>query len=200
MIALLRGAVAGRSADSLILDVGGVGYLVHVPTNLLLDAAMGAPLTLHVSTIVREDAFLLYGFADAATRDGFDVLRGVNKVGPKLALNLLATLPLPALARAIAQKDAVALARAPGVGKRTAERLCLELADKLPAELAVVPAAGGAAPVAAPADPLPLALARLEYRKSEIDRAMADPGVPEYGAAPDGDRLRAALRALTPAP
>jgi Holliday junction DNA helicase RuvA len=124
----------------------------------------------------------------------------VSKVGPKHALSLLSTLPLADLARAIAGGDTRALSRAPGIGKRTAERLCLELESKLPAEFQVAAATGDAAPRPAdPADPLPLALAQLGYRKSEIDRAMAASAVPDYAEAAVEQRLSAALRVLAQA-
>jgi Holliday junction DNA helicase RuvA len=200
MIALLTGTVAGTGPDSLIVDVQGVGYRVQVPSPMVLGASHGEPTTVHVSTVVREDAFLLYGFASAAERDAFDLLRSVSKVGPKHALSLLSTLPLADLARAIAGGDTRALSRAPGIGKRTAERLCLELESKLPAEFQVAAATGDAAPRPAdPADPLPLALAQLGYRKSEIDRAMAASAVPDYAEAAVEQRLSAALRVLAQA-
>ena len=195
MIARLAGTVVDRDGEHLVIDVHGVGYEVAVPGPLLLDAAHGEPLTLVVRTVVREDAFLLYGFRGAQEREAFDLLRGVSGVGPKVAMALLSTLSVPALA--IAQDDICALARAPGVGKRTATRLALELKDKLPAEL---PLFAAPAPKADPADPLPLALARLDYRKSEIDAAMADPSVPAQGAATVEQRLSAALKVLMRAP
>ncbi len=194
MIALLTGTVAGTGPDSLIIDVHGVGYRVSVPAPMVHAATVGEAATVHVSTVVREDAFLLYGFATASERDAFDLLRGVSKVGPKHALSLLSTLPLADLARALSGGDTRALARAPGIGKRTAERLCLELESKLPAEFQVAAAPGAAPRPAAPDDPLPLALAQLGYRKSEIDRAMADATVPDYGEAEVSQRLSAALR------
>lgn len=197
MIARLAGTVVDRDGEHLVIDVHGVGYEVAVPGALLLDAAKGEPLTLMIRTVVREDAFLLYGFPSAQEREAFDLLRGVSGVGPKVAMAVLSTLTVPALARAIAQDDISALARAPGVGKRTATRLALELKDKLPAEL---PLFAAAAPKADPADPLPLALARLDYRKSEIDAAMADPSVPAQGAATVEQRLSAALKVLMRAP
>ena len=203
MIALLRGQVAVLGSESLVLDVHGVGYKVRATARLLTElvGAEGEQV-LHVSTLVREDAFDLYGFRSADERDVFDVLRSVNKVGPKVALALLNTLPVDALVHAVGRDDVAALSRTPGVGKRTAERLCLELKNKLPA-LAFSPAAGAAgAPATASrpkqGDPLPLALARLDYRKSEIDLALAHDDVPALGEAPVEERLRAALRVLAP--
>lgn len=201
MIALLRGQVASLASEFLVLDVHGVGYKVRA-TSRLLTELVGADgeQTLHVSTLVREDAFDLFGFRTADERDVFDVLRSVNKVGPKVALALLSTLPVDALAQAVGRDDVAALSKTPGVGKRTAERLCLELKNKLPA-LAFAPGATRASSPSVrprPGDPLPLALARLDYRKSEIDLALAHDDVPALGEAPVEERLRAALRVLAP--
>ncbi len=193
MIARLRGTLVERRADEVVVDVHGVGYLVSVPQAWAMRAELGAEVTLFIATVIREDAFLLFGFPDGVQREAFDVLRGVNRVGPKLALAILSALPVADLARAIAKDEVAVLAKVPGVGRKSAERLCLELKDKLP--VAFVPTADGGAPVVAE-DPLPLALARLSYRKSEIDRAMADPSVPDYGSAPVEQRLRAALHVL----
>jgi len=197
VIARLVGTIAETRTDELVVDVQGVGYLVAVPAPLVVSATVGDDITLSVSTVVREDAFLLYGFVEARQRQAFDLLRGVNRVGPKNAMALLSTLEVDALASAIQADDARTLVKAPGIGKRSAERICLELKNKLPAHFSVTPASPGSVPAKRiPDDALPLALARLDYRKSEIDRAMADPSVPDYGDAPVEERLRAALRVL----
>ena len=135
-----------------------------------------AERTLHISTVVREDAFLLYGFDTVEQRDTFEVLRGVNKIGPKVALAVLSTLGPADLVRAVAAEDLTALSRVPGVGRKTASRMVLELKGKLP-EAFEVDVSGTAAGAAAPPsstgpDPLVLALARLDYRKTEIDQAL----------------------------
>lgn len=198
MIARLSGTIVEVRTDELVVDVNGVGYLAAVPASLVTSATVGASIVLSVSTVVREDAFLLYGFAEPIQRQGFDLLRSVSRVGPKHALALLSTLSVDALASAITAGDTAALAKAPGIGKRSAERICLELKNKLPAHFAVSGPAGpaGSARRTATADPLPLALARLGYRKSEIDRVMADPSVADYGELPVEERLRACLRLL----
>ena len=196
MIALLRGRPAARSADSLVLDVGGVGYLVSAPSGLIQRLPADRDSTLHTSMIVREDAMQLFGFESVEERDVFDQLRQVNGVGPRTALSLLSALNPDDLAGAIDREDTKTLCRAPGVGKKLAERLCLELQGKLPRTFR--PTAGGAvsAPVVVPDDPLPLALARLEYKKSEIDVALGHDSVPKFGEAPLESRLRAALQVL----
>ena len=196
MIARLVGTIVEVRTDELVVDVHGVGYLVVVPTPLVVASTVGSEVTLSVSTVVREDAFLLYGFTEARQRQAFELLRGVNRVGPKNAMALLSTLEVDALASAILADDARALSKAPGIGKRSAERICLELKNKLPANFSVAQTAADAPARRSLNDALPLALARLDYRKSEIDRAMADPSVPDYGDAPVEERLRAALRVL----
>ena len=195
MIARLVGTIVEVRTEELVVDVQGVGYLVAVPTPLVMSSAAGTDITLTVSTVVREDAFLLYGFVEPAQRQAFELLRSVSRIGPKHALAMLSTLPVDQLASAIAAGDTAAIAKSPGIGKRSAERVCLELKNKLPANFSV--ATPGASPRrSATEDPLPLALARLGYRKSEIDRVMADPSVPDYGEQPVEERLRACLRLL----
>jgi len=194
MIALLRGIVSSKSADHLVLDVQGVGYLVFSPASVAMDAGEGQELTLHISTIVREDAITLYGFASTEDRDAFTILRGVNKIGPKSALSILSTMGMEALAQAVATDDIRSLSKVPGIGKRTAERLCLELKDKLPAHFKVAHLAPASGRKARPSDPLPLALAQLDYRKSEIDMVLSSELVPGLDEAPLEERLSAALR------
>lgn len=191
MIAMLRGRVAAQLAGALVLDVHGVGYRVGVPASLLAAPLPGdQELTLHVSTLVREDDIALYGFRTTDERDAFDLLREVNGIGPKLALAILSNLELGPLSVAIHKDDVRSLSRIPGVGAKIAQRLCLELKTKLPERF--VPAAS----TAAEADALPLALARMEFRKSEIDRALAE--VPAAGEATFAERFSAALRVLRP--
>ncbi len=200
MIALLRGHVADRRGDRIVLDVRGVGYLVHSPPTVVADLPDDEEVTLHVSTIVREDAITLFGFSSTDARDTFDILRDVNGVGPRLALAVLSTLTPPTLAQAIAGDDVRTLVKVPGIGRKTASRLCLELKGKLPEAFLVGSTMVPVSPPKqkrAPPDPLRLALAQLDYRKSDIDRALADDSVGGPDDAPLEDRLRAALRALS---
>ena len=196
MIALLRGRPAHRAADSVVFDVGGVGYLVSAPAALVARLPSDRDSTLHISMIVREDAMLLFGFETPETRDAFDIIRQVNGVGPRTALSLLSGMSPGELADAIGRGDTKTLCRAPGVGKKLAERLCLELDGKLPRTFVPTSAGGVSTPVIAPDDPLPLALARLEYKKSEIDLALGHETVARFGEAPMESRLRAALAVL----
>lgn len=192
MIALLRGTSAGKVGEALILDVNGVGYKVGLaaPDLLALEKEPGE-ITLHITTVVKEDDIALFGFRSPAQREVFELLRSVSGIGPKLALAVLSGISVEQLGRAIAADDTKTLAKVPGVGAKTAARLCLELKGKL-AEGAFVPTVGPAQA----ADPLPLALARLDYRKSEIDAVLASADVPKLGEAPLEARVRAALRLL----
>jgi len=193
MIAMLRGAVAQRGADSAVIDVAGVGYLVHMPTTVLREVGEGEDVLVHVSTQVREDAITLYGFLSVDDRDTFEILREVNGVGPRTALGILSQISRNELHRAITEHDVGTLTKLKGLGKKTAERLCLELENKIPQTFTPITVSGGRAE---PEDPLPLALARLDYRKTEIDKAMASADVPGPDEAPVGARLQAALRVL----
>ena len=180
-----------------VLDVGGVGYLIHAPSRALQDWSGGPDdVVVHVSTQVREDAITLFGFPSMVERDAFEVLLGVTGVGPKMALSALEALRVEDLQRAVEADDVTTLARIPGVGKKKAQRLALELKGKLPVGFDVQPS-GPRPRQVDPGDDLPLALARLDYRKTEIDRALA--GLEARGLGPDQPlqaRLKAALEIL----
>ncbi|MCQ8240403.1 Holliday junction branch migration protein RuvA [Rhizosaccharibacter radicis] len=175
MIAMLTGLLAQVEADRCVVDVGGVGYLVQASTRTL--AALPHPpetSRLFVETVVREDAILLYGFADTAERDWFRLLTTVQGVGAKVALAILSSLSPRDLVAAIAAGDRGSLTRAPGVGARLADRVLSELKDK--AGAMPVSAAAGATPTA-PAgggiegDAL-AALAGLGFRRVEAHAAV----------------------------
>ena len=134
MIGRLVGRIVEESADgSLVLDVRGVGYELIVPLGTVGRAAPDAEgaITLFVHTHVREDAFLLYGFASREDRAVFRQLIGISSIGPKIALNILGALPVAELSAAVHREETAKLTRVPGVGKKTAERIVLELKDKL---------------------------------------------------------------------
>ena len=196
MIALLKGIIANIENDSLIIDVNGVGYLVHIPLSVRDEQTLNEQTTLHITTVVREDAITLYGFSTANQQNAFEILRSVNKIGPKLALTILGSMELGQLASAVQRTDIVSLTKIPGIGKRTAERMCLELKDKLSllAGTLDVPVVGVAKRKTQ--DPLLLALAQLDYRKSEIDMVLKSGEVPALDEATIEERLRAALRFL----
>lgn len=194
MIGRLRGALVWREGSVAILDVNGVGYEIRA-AGRTLDAweADGGEVTAIISTQVREDAITLFAFEDHAEREAFHVLLSVNKVGAKLALGTMEALSLGELVRAVETDDVPTLCRIPGVGKRTAQRLALELKGKLPAA-AFTPTAPARTPVAAGPDAFDLALARLGWSKSEIDAARARVDEAGLSDAPVGERVRHALR------
>ena len=193
MIALLRGAIAQRDLNSAIVDVNGVGYLVQTPATVANELVVGEEVLLHISTAVREDAITLYGFISPEDRTTFEMLREVNGVGPRTALGILSQMDRSELHRAISNEEITTLTKLKGLGKKTAERLILELKNKIPQTFTPMAMNGKAAPP----DPLPLALAQLDYRRTEIDRAMSSEDVPAMNDAPVGARLQAALRVLS---
>lgn len=134
MIGRLRGTLAEKQPPHLILDVNGLGYELEVPmTTLYRLPSVGEPITLHTHLVVREDAQLLYGFIGKRDRDFFRELIRLNGVGPKLALALMSSLEVDELVRAVSAQDTSALTKVPGVGKKTAERLLVELKDRFKA-------------------------------------------------------------------
>lgn len=194
MISLLRGNIASIHSDSITLDVRGVGYLVHISKMDAPELILDQEYTLFISTIVREDAITLFGFMHAQHREIFDILRSVNKVGPKLAIGILGAVAVPDLVAAVEGKNTSMLSKIPGIGKKTAERMCLELANKLSGLGIIIPTGAGIGqPERKKSDPLQLALAQLDYRKTEIDAVLSSGAVPTMEEAPIEERLRAAL-------
>jgi len=191
LIARLVGTVVAVEPDAIVVDVSGVGYAVSVPGRVAVGARLEGGIVLWVHTAVREDAITLYGFESTTDKAAFQTLIGVSGIGPKLALATLSALTVPDLARAVEGNDLRTLSGIPGVGRKTAERLVLELRGKL----AWSPASAATpAQAAAPDDPLPLALAQLGYKKSEIDMAVARLAEAGLAAAPLSERVAAALR------
>ena len=132
MIALVSGTVAVRRADAVVVDCGGVGYRLAVSAETLKRVpAVGKPVTLHSHLVVRDDALILFGFASEEERELFLLLLGVQAVGPKVALAVLSGGPPRALVGAIAAGDAARFQAVPGIGKRTAERIIVELREKV---------------------------------------------------------------------
>ena len=189
MIARLRGVPAGRSADGLLLDVNGVGYLVAATPGVLQRAEGGGELTVETFLHVREDAMQLYGFVDASERELFTQLLTVSGIGPKVALAVVSGSPAAELRRAIALEDHARFQAIPGIGKKTAERIVLELKEK------VSLTADGPAVYAAEEMPAHLvardALVELGYSVLEAEQRLADVD-PEL---PPAERVRLALRA-----
>jgi Holliday junction DNA helicase RuvA len=179
MIARIRGEIAGRNPDSLIVDVNGVGYLVYAPAGVIAKAKNGDEVTLHTHLVVREDSMTLYGFTDAQEERLFQTLIGV---GPKVALALLSILKADELAYAIASGNAAALARAPGVGQKLASRIVLDLRDKLTT----------ATPIGVPgveSEEVVAALMGLGYSQAEAIDAVARSDLPADAAIEEKVRL-----------
>lgn len=182
MIGRLRGQVVEKRPPVLVLDVGGVGYEVEAPLSTFFDLpGDGEPVVLHTHLVVRDDAHLLFGFRHRSERDLFRSLIRVNGVGPKLALTLLSGIEAPDFVRCVQDGDIATLTRLPGVGKKTAERLIVEMRDRivdtfgehLPPELG-----RGSRPAPAP-DPVAKvieeaegALIALGYRPTEAAKAV----------------------------
>lgn len=196
--------MSGENADgTAILDVNGVGYELTVPLGTIGRAAAdpGAPITLFVHTLAREDALLLYGFATREDRDAFRVLISISNVGPKTAISILSALSSRELALVLARGETARLTAIPGIGKKTAERILLELKDKL----AVQPAPAGKAQAASAPPPVPAgkaellhgALTRMGFRPSEAERALSTLGAARVDSDALGDLVREALVILS---
>jgi holliday junction DNA helicase RuvA len=186
VIARLRGRLAGESTDGVVVDVNGVGYLVQATARARRRAREGDEVTLETHLHVREDVMQLYGFADADERELFQALLSVTGIGPKVALAIISGSTTAELRRAIVLEDTARFEAIPGIGKKTAQRVVLELREKVSAE--AIPS-----PAAAPADTLVArdALVELGYSLVEAERALAevDPELPAE------ERVRLALKA-----
>ncbi|MEP6802548.1 MAG: Holliday junction branch migration protein RuvA [Acidobacteriota bacterium] len=194
MIGRLTGRLAEKTPDQLLLDVGGVGYLVHIPLSTFYELPEPeSPTSLWIHTHVREDTFTLYGFLSQRERALFLLLLTVNGIGPRVALTVLSGMPPGELIAALRAQDVRKLMGVPGVGKKTAERMVLELAEK--AQKFSEPASAGTPPSVA-ADDVISALVNLGYRKADAERVID--GIARAGAPSDfGDYLKAALKKLT---
>ena len=188
MIARLSGTVLEKHPMRVVLDVGGVGYDVHVPlSSFSAIGEAGAALTLRIHTHVREDALLLFGFASTLEQALFERLIAVSGIGPKLALSVLSGLAPNELVQAISGSDVARLTSIPGIGKKTAERIVLELKEKLGGAIEPGLAAVGDGPSHLVARD---ALVELGYSLVDAERALADVD-PEL---PAEERVRLALR------
>jgi len=194
MIGRLTGRLASKAPDQVLLDVGGVGYLVSIPLSTFYELPEEeSPASLWIHTHVREDTLALYGFLTERERGLFQLLLGVAGIGPKVALTVLSGIPPAELVEALRSQDVRRLIAIPGVGKKTSERMVLELAEKV-AVFAAAPPAG--APAAVAADDVISALVNLGYRRAEAERAVD--GIARGGPPADfGDYLKLALKKLT---
>ncbi len=194
MIARLRGQLDGMAADSAVIDVRGVGYLVFASVKTLAAlGSTGAEVSLHIETQVREDAIQLFGFAAADERDWFRLLLSVQGVGGRVALAILSVLAPGELHHAIAAKDTASIARANGVGPKLAARIVNELKDKAGSVGSAALPAAIANPKGALADTLS-ALANLGFRPLDASRAVAEAQAELGTDAGVGELLRVALR------
>ena len=197
MIAQLRGAIVEKSPSRLIVEVGGVGYDVQVPlSTFYVLGEPGTPVTLRIHTHVREDVIALYGFATALEQQLFERLIAISGIGPKLALAVLSGIEPADFIRAIRLQDVARLTAIPGIGKKTAERIGLELKDRLPASMQ--PPGQEPAPTA-PADQLRedllSALLNLGYQRGTAEKAV-DKVLHRSTAAGFEGSLREVLRGL----
>ena len=131
MIAQVTGNVVATNLDSLVVSVGGVGLAIMCSPHTISTAAIGEPIALHTSLIVREDSLTLFGFADAESKDLFELIQSVSGFGPRLAFTILSSMSANDLRSAIASEDIVRLTKTPGVGTKGASRLVLELKDRI---------------------------------------------------------------------
>ncbi|MGP4004400.1 Holliday junction branch migration protein RuvA [Streptomyces sp. 8N706] len=204
MIASVRGPVAALAPDTAVVEVGGVGMAVQCTPNTLSGLRVGQEARLATSLVVREDSLTLYGFADEDERQVFELLQTASGVGPRLAQAMLAVHSPDALRLAVSQGDEKALMTVPGIGKKGAQRLLLELKDRLgePAAAPVGARGTGAAGTSSWRDQLHTALIGLGYATREADEAVAAVAPQAEAAAAGGatppvpQLLRAALQSL----
>lgn len=197
MIASLRGVITHVGLDQVVVEVGGVGMIVHTTPATAAQSRVGAETSLSTTLIVREDSLTIYGFAEAAERALFEQVQKVSGVGPRLALALLAVHSPDEARRAIAESDVKALTKVPGVGKKSAERLVLELQDKVEAPAgSSLPTTAAAQPLSQADEQLTEALTGLGWSQKQAEDAVAT----VRGQQPEGmavaDLLRLALREL----
>ena len=199
MISRLTGLVTDKNPPELVLDVNGVGYEVFAPmsTYCTLPSEASEPVSLMIHTVVREDAFLLYGFSTAQERQLFRQLLKINGVGAKLALAILSGMSVNEFAQCVESENATALVKLPGVGKKTAERLLIEMRDKVPS-MGEVSASGGVQPslvmpMTSHMEPAQQALEALGYKAKEAEKMLK--AVETEGLSTE-EWIRAALQAV----
>jgi len=196
MIAQLRGTLADKRPNQVLVDVGGVGYLVHIPVSTFY--ALGdlhSNVTLLIHTQVREDAIALYGFLSSREKHLFELLISASGVGPVLALKILSGMSVDDLVPAVRAGDLVRLTRIPGVGRKTAERMVVELKDKLEAVVVETEKPAATSPAGIEADVIS-ALVNLGYDGRAAETAVGE-AKREAGAGNFEKLLRGALQALS---
>ena len=198
MIGSLTGRLAQKEPNRLVVDVQGVGYEVQVPLSTFYGLGdVGADVALRIHTHVREDTLSLFGFATALELDLFERLIGISGVGPRLALSVLSGIEPPGLVRAVSAGDVVRLTRIPGVGKKTAERIVLELKDRLPETLIIeTDQPETETETTRMRDDVLSALLNLGYQRPRAERAIERVPTDVSGGDQFEDVLRQALREL----
>jgi Holliday junction DNA helicase RuvA len=199
VIASVRGRVLAVRLDAVVVEVGGVGLLVQATPATLAELRLGAEAELATSLVVREDALTLFGFADDDERDVFEVVQTVSGIGPRLALAMLAVHTPDGLRAAVSAGDLTALMKVPGIGRKGAQRIVLELTDRLGAPTSAAPAAAPVATGPARRDQVVDALVGLGWTaKQAADAVEAVAGTDDDSAGPAdvAGTLRAALRHL----
>jgi Holliday junction DNA helicase RuvA len=175
VIAQIRGNLAHKMPGEVVIEVGGIGYQVFIPLSVFYSLPdLGQPVTLHIHTHLREDALQLFGFQEPADKQVFLLLNGVAGIGPKLAVNILSGIPADELVQAVKTGDQLRLLSVPGVGKKLAERMLLELRDKfavLQAQPAAHAAPNGGSQLTEDAVS---ALVNLGYKKAEVEKNVRD--------------------------
>ncbi|GGO75553.1 MULTISPECIES: Holliday junction branch migration protein RuvA [Nocardioides] len=198
MIAFVRGQVAGVSLTSAVLEVGGVGLELMCTPGTIAGLRTGQSATLATSMVVREDSMTLYGFADEDEKSVFELVQTASGVGPKVAQAMVAVLSPDDVRRAISSDDVKTLTRVPGIGQKGAQRIILELKDRIgpPTGTTTVPAPAGSEPWR---EQVHQGLVGLGWSAKDAEKAI-DAVAPEAGGAPDvATLLRAALRTLSKA-
>lgn len=188
MIALLTGRLAHKSPEFIIMDVNGVGYRVQIPFSTYYDLPEeGKDISLNIHTQVKEDAINLYGFCSLAEKTFFQLLISVSGIGPKLGKDILSNIQVEDLARAITQGDLTRLSAIPGIGRKSAERLVLELKSKVLKLDISLPARGekSTSPSSAITDDVTSALVNLGYKEAMVKKALTDLEIPPEASMED---------------
>jgi holliday junction DNA helicase RuvA len=195
VIAYLEGSIRSLEPDRVVVMAGGVGYLVHIPLSTYYKLSESTTAALEIHTHVREDAFSLYGFSTIDERFAFEKLISISGIGPRLAQVILSGIDVAELAEAIARGDSRRLSAIPGVGKKTSERICLELRDKIVAPVRAEEPRP--VPRGSIEDDVVSALVNLGYKPASAEAAVRDTKGTVDDATDLSALLRAALRRLT---
>jgi Holliday junction DNA helicase RuvA len=200
VIARLTGQLIEKQPPVLVVDVKGVGYELEAPMSTFYKVTLGAAVTLFTHQVVRDDAHLLFGFASREERDMFRTLIKVNGVGPKMALAILSGMEADAFAASIRHNDVATLTRIPGVGKKTAERLVIEMRDKIGSGQTGMPTLMGDDLPATPERDAITALISLGYKPVDAERAVNKiKSAPDNYQASAEDLIRQALKGMVKA-